>query len=283
MMTGDRLKIFTHSLLKSDEAEGRYNGIIQSVEEVETDEIKGTIVTAQIEGYGQPQPFFEPASSVLSGRISERRANSGMPKNFVDKEARDFKFNIYQQNTDYQKKICNAYIQSFRKGVNGTGLYIHSKTPGSGKTMLSCCIANEILKRNDICLRFITASDFIQLKFKSDKKEADWDKIKSIKKSTLLILDDLGANNSKDSIDNALFDLIDYRNKNNLATIYTSNLGKTELREKFNERVVSRILDSSIPVVMPEESIRDRQSKEKVDRRLKAILNNVDEENTCFE
>ena len=98
-----------------------------------------------------------------------------------------------------------------------------------------------------------------------------------------MILDDLGANNTKTSIDNALFSLVDYRNKNNLPTIYTSNLSREGLKEKFNDRVVSRIFDNTIPLAMPEKSIRDELSEKMVGKRLAEILSNVDEQNNCFE
>ena len=258
-------------------------GTVKNIEQIETNSMKGLLLTAQLEGYGMTQPFYESGSFVLAGQIDERRNNSGMPTKYMSKTGKDFKFDIYGEDTTTQKALCNAYIQNFKSGIRGTGLYIYSETPGSGKTFLTCCIGNEILKKQDISLKFITMADFIELSFKASKIDEDWDKLRSIREATLLILDDLGANNTKASIDNALFSLVDYRNKNNLPTIYTSNLSREGLKEKFNDRVVSRIFDNTIPLSMPEKSIRDELSEKMVGKRLAEILSNLDEQNNCFE
>lgn len=280
---GDQLQLYMHNIYQKDtHSKPNYVGTVKNIEQIETNSMKGRLLTAQLEGYGITQPFYEPGSVVLTGQIDERRNNSGMPTKYMSKTGKDFKFDIYGEDTTTQKALCNAYIQNFKSGIRGTGLYIYSETPGSGKTFLTCCIGNEILKRQDISLKFITMIDFIELSFKASKVEDDWDKLKAIKEATLLILDDIGANNTKTSIDNALFSLVDYRNKNNLPTIYTSNLSKEGLKEKFNDRVVSRIFDNTIPLAMPERSIRDEQSKKMVEKRLTEILSNINETDNCF-
>lgn len=43
---------------------------------------------------------------------------------------------------------------TFRK--QGRGLYIYSNTKGSGKTLLACCLANEVLKKQDVSVKFTT-------------------------------------------------------------------------------------------------------------------------------
>lgn len=281
---GDQLQLYMHNIYQKDtHSKPNYVGTVKNIEQIETNSMKGLLLTAQLEGYGMTQPFYESGSFVLAGQIDERRNNSGMPMKYMSKTGKDFKFDMYGEDTTTQKTICNAYIQNFKSGIRGTGLYIYSETPGSGKTFLTCCIGNEILKKQDISLKFITMADFIELSFKASKIDEDWDKLRSIREATLLILDDLGANNTKASIDNALFSLVDYRNKNNLPTIYTSNLSREGLKEKFNDRVVSRIFDNTIPLAMPEKSIRDELSEKMVGKRLAEILSNVDEQNNCFE
>lgn len=58
----------------------------------------------------------------------------------------------------------NAFVKRFdmfRK--HGSGLYIYSDTKGSGKTMLACCIVNEVLKEFDIPVKFISMPEYIEL------------------------------------------------------------------------------------------------------------------------
>lgn len=280
---GDQLQLYMHNIYQKDtHSKPNYVGTVKNIEQIETNSMKGLLLTAQLEGYGMTQPFYEPGSVVLTGQIDERRNNSGMPTKYMSKTGKDFKFDIYGEDTTPQQKICNAYIQNFRSGIRGTGLYIYSKTPGSGKTFLACCIANEILRRKDVSVKFINVADFIELSFMTSKTEEDRDRLRAIKDATLLILDDIGANNSKDSIDNTLFQLIEHRNKNNLPTIYTSNLDKSGLKKKLHDRVVSRVFDNTIPIPIPEKSIRDELSEKEVDSRMSELLQCTDEIENCF-
>lgn len=120
------------------------------MEEYENEGMKGVLFTARVNDYGITQPFYMPGNGVSAFRIDERRNNSGMPPEFMSKTPKDFQFDIYGEDTTPQKNLCNGYIHGFRCGIRGTGLYIYSKTPGSGKTFLACCIANEILKRDEL-------------------------------------------------------------------------------------------------------------------------------------
>ena len=48
----------------------------------------------------------------------------------------------------------------------GRGLYFYSDTKGSGKTMIACAVANEILKTHDISVKFTSVTDYIEHIFK---------------------------------------------------------------------------------------------------------------------
>jgi DNA replication protein DnaC len=50
--------------------------------------------------------------------------------------------------------------------------------------------------------------------------------------------------------------VLDERIKKNLVTIFTSNLKKSELKEKLNERIVSRILYNCDVIIMQGEDKR---------------------------
>lgn len=281
---GNQLRLYTTSTLNRDkDGKPAYTGKVEKIEKVRSAATNGLLLTAYLEGYGEPQPFYEPGGVILPNQIDERRNNSGMPAKFMSKSGRDFHFSLYGEDTNPQKKICNAYIQNFKSGIRGTGLYIYSKTPGSGKTLLACCIANEILIQKDISVKFINLADFIELSFSTSKTEEDRYRLKAVKEATLLILDDLGTHSSKDSIDNALFSLIEHRNKNTLPTIYTSNLNREELKSKLHDRVVSRIFDNTIPLAMPEKSIRDELSDRMVENRIRELLSNSADIESCFD
>ena len=272
-----------HNIYQKDtHSKPDYVGKVEKIEKIESATMKGSLITAYIDGYGHTQPFYEAGEGVLLSEIDERRNYSGMPVSFMSKTGKDFDFNIYGEDTKFQKSLCNAYIKNFKSGIRGDNLYIYSNTPGSGKTKLACCLANEILKRYNISVKFINVSDFIELSFQAHKTEDDKEKIKAIKEATLLIFDDIGANNTKEAIDSTLFGLIDYRNRNNLTTIYTSNLNREELQKKLHDRVVSRVFDNTIPIPLPEVSVRDIQNKQNVEKRIKELLQDAEDDIDCF-
>ena len=95
--------------------------------------------------------------------------------------------------------------------------------------------------------------------------------VRTIKECGLLILDDIGIESGKQSwINEAIFYLVDYRDKHILPTIYTSNYDMEKL--PGDERTIDRIIGHSIPLKMPEYSVRRNSAKEKTGNFLKAIL-----------
>ena len=200
-------------------------------------------------------------------KASERETGciTGIPKLFHDADISKFRWKIYD-NEDYMRKI-HSYISSFVRNYkewakDNRGLYIWSKTSGSGKTFLACCIANSSMIGNDISMRFITAPDYFNLlKEKMDAEKGAVDKTYIYRVCDLLVFDDIGAQPSKEWYDTELYRLIDERMVNNRLTIFTSNLDIEEL--KCSDRVIDRINKCAVVIHFPEQSIRRKQANEK--------------------
>lgn len=242
---------------------------MKRVSGIQTNSQTGLLVDYEIEDYGETGPFFLPDDRILKEQIAGRQSRSWMPKEYVYKRACDFDWTQYGGNIDYQKKVANAFVVNFSKfRSQGRGLYIYSSTKGSGKTMLACCITNEILRTNDIPVKFISTPEYIELV--KDKGEGAKTKISAILDAVLLIVDDIGATTEdKDWISNAIFRLVNRRHENLLPTIYTSNVPIERL--KCDDRITSRIYEDSVPVMMPEISIR----KKKADKSRQEFLDQV--------
>lgn len=198
-----------------------------------------------------------------SGKASSeyRRSRSLLPKEFLDKQGKDFNWNLYGCDTDSPKSIVNDFILNFQDfEKQGFGLYIYSKTKGSGKTMLSCCIANELMNRVDMSVKFITILDFMDMVRKNYKNEDYSDDIKSLFKARLLILDDLGVEIKKEHTDMMLYQLVNERCNNQLSTIITSNLKADEL--KLDERTVDRLDRMGMFIELPNVPIRRNKAEE---------------------
>lgn len=260
---GDQLQIDTENCSKI--------GTVKSVCGVQTDTHKGALVQFDISGYLTADCFY-PLGTLTGERMDERKRRSCMPTEYVYKQAGSINWELYGEDCTIQKSTANAFVgkfDEFRK--QGRGLYISSETKGSGKTLLACALANEILKKRDISVKFVTVPDYITLVSQRDEMSAQRENIKN---ADLLILDDIGAQlENKDWINTALFQLINRRCTSLLPTIFTSNFTMEQLR--MDERIKDRIHAMSVPVFMPEKNIRWQQT-EKINR---AFLQSVLDEN----
>lgn len=196
----------------------------------------------------------------------ERRRRAAIPAIYEGMGAQDFDFDIYGKDMAMAKvkAIVNGFILKFslwqREGKN---LYIYSKTKGTGKTMLSCILLNEVTMRHMTPARFITVYDYLNTVTESwkDKTGDTSARLRDIETAQLLILDDIGAQDPNKLVNDSLFKLIDRRYSNMLVTIFTSNKKINDLG--LDDRIISRIEEKSISVSLPEVSIRQRKAESK--------------------
>lgn len=246
-----------------------------------TEEIdRGILFQVSVEGYGEPGPFFQSNEQMLDSDIAGRRGRSGMPSEFMSKQAKDFRWNEYGEEVSALKQICNGFVVNYPKfSVQGRGLYIFSETKGSGKTLLACVLANEVLKRIDMSVKFISTADLLALDMRSDEGRNTFG---ALTNCSLLILDDVGMTVEKrDWASSIIYRLIDYRYKEHLPTIYTSNLRIDDLG--CDDRVRSRIEAVSVPVKMPEVNVRKRYAEKYTQDFLKSVFSaNAEETERIF-
>lgn len=204
----------------------------------------------------------------------ERRRRAAIPAIYEGMGAQDFDFDIYGKDMAMAKvkAIVNGFILKFslwqREGKN---LYIYSKTKGTGKTMLSCILLNEVTMRHMTPARFITVYDYLNTVTESwkDKTGDTSARLRDIETAKLLILDDIGAQDPNKLVNDSLFKLIDRRYSNMLVTIFTSNKKINDLG--LDDRIISRIEEKSILVSLPEVSIRQRKAESKQEEFLSRL------------
>lgn len=199
-----------------------------------------------------------------------RRARAMMPFEFVDLTGKDFDWGKYQGDVAKQKNDVNRYILNYAQfRDNGMGLYIYSSMKGSGKTMLACCLLNEIAKRYAGSVKFINTLDFLEMTKKGYKGGTD--ETRPLYDAGLLVIDDIGVQMSKEWVDTVFYRLINSRYTNRKPTIYTSNVEVEGL--KMDDRITDRIESTTYLLKLPEESVRRQLMQQEKKRILDQIKN----------
>ena len=214
--------------------------------------------------------YYIPDNRISLKEAEFRKERSMMPFDFMDLSGKDFDWTKYNADIQKEKDIVNKYILRFQHFCdNGMGVYIYSGTKGSGKTMLSCCILNEIVKRYACSVKFINALDLLELTKKGYQGVED--EIERLYDAGLLVIDDIGVQMAKEWVDTVFYRLINSRYINRKPTIYTSNIPIDRL--KMDDRIIDRIESNTYFVHLPEESVRSAVRQQEKNRLLDEIEN----------
>ena len=148
-----------------------------------------------------------------------------------------------RENINLIKNICIDFIKNFddksKKNLLFTG------NTGLGKTFLSSCIANELIKLGKNVLYQtspVMLDSIIDYRFGKTKDSNILDSILNV---DLLIIDDLGTECINNMKFTELFNIINTRllNQNKITkTIISTNLSLKNLYATYDERIVSRIV-----------------------------------------
>ena len=154
------------------------------------------------------------------------------------------------------------FLEDYKKDKNIKGLYLHGNF-GCGKTYLISAIFNELAKEG-YKSSIVFWPEFLRQAFYDDFN----DKFDYIKKTPLLLIDDIGAEGlTAWNRDEILCPLLQYRMDNNLATFFTSNLNMKELEVHLSnsknsvdevkaKRIICRIEQLSNDIEMISKNLR---------------------------
>lgn len=152
----------------------------------------------------------------------------------------------YYQGEDLQKfigarKTAEDFVNNF--GIDYQNLFIYG-TVGTGKTFMSICIANELLKKGHSVIYFSSPNLFSMLAdytFDYNAKpelKAIYDDLYGCE---LLIIDDLGTERTNNFVLSELLACINERDTRKKSTIINSNCHLEQLRNNYSDRIFSRI------------------------------------------
>lgn len=181
--------------------------------------------------------------------------DSGIQEIIQEENFNNFNLNLFRKNRQSNEPISpyenmkelsgQLYQYSINFDSDSVNLYIYGNV-GTGKTYLLNSITKEVLDRGYTVV-YLTESELVNIILEhrfafSEHKEKLNDKIESIFTSDLLIIDDLGTNNTNDTTTSALFEVLNDRLVKKRAVIISSNYDPESLREIYDLRIYSRIL-----------------------------------------
>ncbi len=166
------------------------------------------------------------------------------------------------------KKAAEDFINTF--GHDYHNLFIYG-TVGTGKSFLSICIADELLRKGHSVIYFSSVGLFEMIAENifdynaKDELRALYDDLFNCE---LLVIDDLGSERITNLVLSELFSLLNERDSRKKPTIITSNLALEGLQQLYSDRIFSRItsnfrlLKLSGPDIRKVKKIAKKESEE---------------------
>lgn len=158
------------------------------------------------------------------------------------------------------------FIAKYREKKEGKGLYLHGSF-GAGKTYLISATFHELAK-DKIESAILFWSEYLNELKSSFGTEEFKDKINKAKKVKLLLIDDIGAENTTAwSRDDVLCPILQYRMEEKLPTFFTSNFTMEQLEDHLAtsasgyeivkaKRIIERMKQMTVELGMTSKNLR---------------------------
>ena len=138
-------------------------------------------------------------------------------------------------------KTCYDFIDCFNSDYHNLFFY---GTVGTGKSFLSGCVAKELMDRGHSVIYFSSAGLFeklSQISFDYNSKEKQADLYEDLYSCDVLIIDDLGTELTNHFSSSQFFSCLNERILRKKSIIISTNLSLQELRDRYSDRIFSRI------------------------------------------
>jgi len=171
----------------------------------------------------------------IERQIERKKHRSNIPREFEGSTFDNFEV---RKGTEIAFKSCKAYAEKYKTYADqGMGFILVGNT-GSGKSRLACTIGNELLKMNKSVVYFNISELY-------DDVNSNYGQLpEEIYKSGMIILDDFGVDKTSNAKETALYKILDYRIRNLLSTILTTNVKENDWELYLEARALSRLNDN---------------------------------------
>lgn len=223
---------------------------------------------------GYPEDYLEPIFTCSkckdTGYINQERCSCFRDKlinslylqsnltNILDKENFDtFNLDYYSKDklsgyeySPYDNMVnilttSKRFVDNFSSTKSHRGNILIYGEVGLGKTFLTNCIAKGILDKGHQVF-YLTANELFQnilSPYLMNQEKALADLYKYVYNCELLIIDDLGTELINSFTLSNLFEVINQRNIQGKSTVISTNLGLKDLKTKYSERIMSRLIE----------------------------------------
>ncbi len=177
-------------------------------------------------------PTQETKDNMKKAKVLKRIHAVAMPKNIknvtldqFDLSENDYRMNAMGLVTDFIEEYTNTPNKCHQ------GMYLYGEF-GVGKTFLMAAMANELAK-NGFEVTLVHFPSFAVEMKSAISSNLVADKLDAIKKTPVLILDDIGADSMSSWVrDDILGVILEYRMQNSLSTFFTSNFSMQQFEEE---------------------------------------------------
>ncbi|MCM1272548.1 MAG: ATP-binding protein [Clostridium sp.] len=198
-------------------------------------------------------------------KVLEQENFDTFDMSYYSKEKSDQQFSPHENMGNILKR-SREFTKSFEVKERDRGNILMYGETGMGKTFLTNCIAKELLDKGHSVL-YLSANELFETILSSyvmNQKTEFAELYNYIYNSELLIIDDLGTELTNNFVLSQLFEIINQRSIKGVSTLISSNLTMTGLRERYSERIVSRIIADYTVFYMYGDNIRYQKRKKTI-------------------
>lgn len=207
----------------------------------------------------QRQKEEEKAREKAKAERIEKLRLSGIQDSKLLSYSFDVDLDADSRNSKAFRRYCNKWREMKAKNI---GLILFGDC-GTGKSFYSGCIANEIIRRYENSVIVTSIPRILNQLFSIEDKNRY---IKNLAETSLLVIDDLGAERSTDYALEQVYAVIDERYKAEKPLIITTNLTYQELESPTDiryKRIYDRVLEMCVPIELDGVSRRVQKAEEK--------------------
>lgn len=156
-------------------------------------------------------------------------------------------------------------INNFDNDISCANILIYGET-GLGKTFLTNCIAKELLDRGHSVFYLSSNELFEEILagYIMNNKTGYAELYDFIFNCEMFIIDDLGTELTNNFVLSELFEIINKRSIIGKSTLISTNLSIKQLRDRYSERIMSRIVDNYTVFNLYGDNIRYQKRKQAI-------------------